>query len=167
MIETGCSYKHNDTGRVGKIICLGQEAYGGEPMVTYSLEDEPGVTWVRSRRDFEAKFTKQGPAPVAPHAKERALYWAQRAAGTCEVWQWIDRSGNGDGCWHDIGNDEPSWYPGIDYRVKPKMTKHYFALFKSARGDIKASTDVTEEGLMEWAKKVGHTIIGEIEFREV
>ena len=54
-----------------------------------------------------------------PHAAERALWKAQREAGTNEVWQVL--SGNGVA---DIRVDvEPNWHPDFIYRTKPmKLT---------------------------------------------
>lgn len=59
------------------------------------------------------------PTPPTPHAAERALWKAQREAGTNEVWQVL--SGNGVA---DIRVDvEPNWHPDFIYRVKPmKLT---------------------------------------------
>lgn len=52
-----------------------------------------------------------------PHAAERALWKAQREAGTNEVWQF---NSCGERGWIDIPiDDEPNWMPNSAYRVKP------------------------------------------------
>ena len=59
-------------------------------------------------------------ARAEPHAAERALWKAQREAGTNEVWQWE----NMHGIWMDVcAGHEPEWNEDCKYRVKPmKLT---------------------------------------------
>ncbi len=105
--------------------------------------------------------------PIVPHLAERALYWAQRAAGTNEVWQWVDGTGNET----DIPVDtEPQWRPGWIYRVKPKTVKRYMAMLKgkdnSVYGIASKEYEMEEQFKMRLIS-VGWTIIGNIEEREV
>ena len=60
--------------------------------------------------------------PPTPHAVERALWKAQREAGTNEVWQ--QDSAVIPNAWLDFPIDiEPAWRPDCKYRVKPmKLT---------------------------------------------
>jgi len=102
------------------------------------------------------------PQPVIPHVKERALYWAQRAAGTNEVWQVRER----DNTWTDRAF-EPSWHPTFTYRVKPKTVTYYFALMSSSMRCPLAICFMEKEPIMSYAKNNGLTIIGGIEEREV
>ena len=61
------------------------------------------------------KGTAQLNPTIPPHAAERALWKAQRDAGTNEVWQ-----AHPCGYWDDIDVDvEPAWHEGCKYRVKP------------------------------------------------
>ena len=161
------------------------------------------------------------PQPVIPHAAERALWKAQRAAGTNDVWQKRPKIVGID--WADIRHDlmfEPGWDPEFEYRVKPtkltakicragklypisfsgqdweffgtreeyraecdkygyvvvsnieevkpKTVKYYFALVKSdTTGVVITCSRRTKAALTEFVEKIGHTIIGDIEEREI
>lgn len=158
-----------------------------------------------------------------PHAAERALWKAQREAGTNDVWQFYTYANY----WQDIAEGaEPLWREGTEYRVKPKpakltakivrrkdmpfdlfkmqeqewefygtpeecraecekygyailseikevkpkTVKYYFALMKNSAGEI--SVEWCDENNLSTLKKMGsgwsgHTIIGDIEEREV
>jgi len=161
------------------------------------------------------KGTAQLNPTIPPHAAERALWKAQREAGTNEVWQWKYF----DGAWIDI-DLEPRWTEKEEYRVKPtkltaricmvgkaypmsyigqdwqftgtreeyhaecekygyavvgeikevdkpKTVKHYFCMFKDCNGRIDAFAASSAERLQDLVKRVGCTIIGNIEEREV
>ena len=57
-------------------------------------------------------------SPPTPHAAERALWKAQREAGTNEVWQCCAQTNVRN--WVDLDTKyEPNWVPGCVYRVKP------------------------------------------------
>ncbi len=100
---------------------------------------------------------------IPPHAAERALWKAQRDAGTNEVWQKRPKIGGID--WADIRHDlmfEPGWDPDWDYHVKPmKLTA------KIARREVYKTpydwefTGTREEYRAE-CEKYGYVVISEI-----
>lgn len=100
-------------------------------IIITALHNYDSEVW-RAEKLLENEITfipnkiKKTPTPITPHthipphAKERALYWSQRAAGTNEVWQVL----SGRNIIDDIPvNTEPNWVPGFKYRPKPKPTK--------------------------------------------
>ena len=108
---------------------------------------------------------REVPQPTIPHAKERALYWSQRAAGTNEVWQ----VAQGDECFADIAVDqEPQWQIACQYRVKPKTVTYYFCLMKfNSCGLYEAKVFSSVEHAQNYEHAHQCTIIGDIESREV
>lgn len=103
-------------------------------------------------------------ARAEPHAAERALWKAQRDAGTNEVWQGHpDLIGGHEEHWYDYDiNEEPEWVPDFRYRVKPmKLTAKIVR-----RGVYKTSyywqfTGTREEYRAE-CEKYGYAIVSEI-----
>ncbi len=99
------------------------------------------------------------PIPPTPHAAERALWKAQREAGTNEVWQFM---GIGN-VWLDCAEcKEPEWLVACQYRVKPmKLTA------KIARREVYKTpydwefTGTREEYRAE-CEKYGYVVISEI-----
>ena len=155
-----------------------------------------------------------------PHAAERALWKAQREAGTNEVWQARNIYDHGPSNWADLSvYTEPQWEPKAEYRVKPmkltaricmvgkaypmsyigqdweftgtreeyraechkygyailseikevkpKTVTYYFVLFKTPGGRAGAELHKDKQRLIDWIKKCGYTIIGDIEEREI
>lgn len=108
------------------------------------------------------KGTAQLNPTIPPHAAERALWKAQREAGTNEVWQEI----------YEIGtvittypvDKEPAWDPNFTYRVKPmKLTA------KIARREVyKTPYDWeffgTREEYRAECEKYGYVVISEIKW---
>ena len=127
--------------------------------------------WVPGRYNFFSNKERyrevkqpQNEYSSTPHAKERALYWSQRAEGTNEVWQEVNKFG----VTFDIPVDkEPDWYPGTIYRVKPKTVTYYFCLARRYDNIITSRLNIDKERLIESLKTCGYTIIGDIESREV
>ena len=103
------------------------------------------------------------PTSSIPHLAERALYWAQRVAGTNEVWQVCDPATK---MWIDT-NSEPNWLGNLLYRVKPETVKRYMALLKSTANQVYPFVHGSRWDIVEHAKKWNLTIIGNIEEREV
>ena len=98
------------------------------------------------------------PQPVTPHAAERALWKAQREAGTNEVWQIFSRLSK---TWCDLVN-EPKWSPDTEYRVKPmKLTAKIIR-----RGVYKTSYYWeffgTREEYRAECEKYGYVVVSEI-----
>lgn len=73
-----------------------------------------------NKEDYrEASQPAVEPVDKIPHAAERALWKAQRAAGTNEVWQ--EKDLNNEDEWGDLPMGvDPAWSPESMYRVKPK-----------------------------------------------
>ncbi len=106
---------------------------------------------------------QEAPKPTIPHVKERALYRAQQAAGTNEVWR-------GKPCKSSewlVFIGEPGWYSDWEYEVKPKTVRYYFALAKRHDNKIIARLNIDKDQLVSVLKTCGYTIIGNIEEREV
>ena len=221
-IEVGKRYTHVKSGKVYEVMSFAVNEADGAQMVMYrnvTTEDQ----WVRLESEFKEKFVKYMAVPLPqqqPHAAERALWKAQREAGTNEVWQCLEDIGMGET--YDIpANDEPLWSPDIEYRVKPtkltaricmvgkaypmsyigqdweftgtreeyraecekygyvviseikevvekpKTVTYYFALYKTPHGYITSISGHTKDWVNEWITDNGHTIIGDIEEREV
>ena len=100
--------------------------------------------------------------PPTPHAAERALWKAQREAGTNEVWQVFSRLSK---TWCDLDN-EPKWYSDTEYRVKPmKLTAKICRVGKvypiSYRGQDWEFFGTREEYRAE-CEKYGYVVISEI-----
>lgn len=98
---------------------------------------------------------------LLPHAAERALWKAQREAGTNEVWQWKYF----DGAWIDI-DLEPRWTEKEEYRVKPtKLTARICMVGKaypmSYIGQDWQFTGTREEYHAE-CEKYGYAVVSEI-----
>ena len=111
---------------------------------------------------------RYGPAtnPPPPHAAERALWKAQREAGTNEVWQKRPKIGGID--WADIRHDlmfEPGWDPDWDYRVKPMKLTAKIRRYLNPKIIHKVHdwefTGTREEYRAE-CKKYGYAILSEI-----
>lgn len=97
--------------------------------------------------------------PPTPPAAERALWKAQREAGTNEVWQIFSRLSK---TWCDLVN-EPKWYSDTEYRVKPmKLTAKIIR-----RGVYKTSYDWeftgTREEYRAECEKYGYVVVSNIE----
>lgn len=108
------------------------------------------------------KGTAQLNPTIPPHAAERALYWAQRVAGTNEVWQVVHNSQLNVASWMDIVDKEPQWLDGYLYRVKPmKLTAKIIR-----RGVYKTSYDWeftgTREEYRAECEKYGYIVVSEI-----
>ncbi len=100
-----------------------------------------------------------------PHLKERELWLAQRKAGTNEVWQYRNYCAD---AWVDIPvKQEPIWLENVEYQVKSKTVKYYFALVIYPLGSSGAFVKYSKEDVVALAKLYGCTIIGNIEEREV
>ena len=98
------------------------------------------------------------PQPAPPHAAERALWKAQREAGTNEVWQEFYPKGT----IVTLSNHEPDWRPDCEYRVKPmKLTAKIIR-----RGVYKTSYYWeffgTREEYRAECEKYGYVVISEI-----
>jgi len=128
--------------------------------------------WVPGRYNFFSNKERyrevkqpQNEYSSTPHAKERALYWSQRAEGTNEVWQ----VAQGDECFADIAVDqEPQWQIACQYRVKPKTVTYYFCLMKfNSCGLYEAKVFSSVEHAQNYEHAHQCTIIGDIESREV
>ena len=102
------------------------------------------------------------PSPT-PHAAERALWKAQREAGTNEVWQEFYPRG----MIVTLSNHEPDWRPDCEYRVKPKTVKYYFALIRNKFGTVDSLAASSMISFNRIAEKNSYIIIGDIEEREV
>jgi hypothetical protein len=102
-------------------------------------------------------------SPPTPHAAERALWKAQREAGTNEAWQKRPKIGGID--WADIRHDlmfEPGWDPDWDYRVKPmKLTAR---ICRSGMGRATQEWQFlgTREEYRAECEKYGYVVISEI-----
>ena len=100
-----------------------------------------------------------------PHAAERALWKAQREAGTNEVWQGLNTTNAGNG-WFDLCNClDPVWEEHMRYRVKPIKLTARIARYGLHLGEIKAYdwefTGTREEYRAE-CEKYGYVILSEI-----
>jgi len=103
---------------------------------------------------------------IPPHAAERALWKAQREAGTNEVWQWayVDDPKK---IWTDIRVDHtPTWQRSFIYRAKPmKLTARICMVGKaypmSYIGQDWEFTGTREEYRAE-CEKYGYAILSEI-----
>jgi len=214
-IEVGKRYTHVKSGKVYEVMSFAVNEADGAQMVVYrnvTAEEQ----WVRLESEFKEKFVKYMVVPLPkpePHAAERALWKAQREAGTNEVWITAFAK-NGAACEIPV-HIEPGWHDGQVYYVKPmKLTakiirrgvyktsyyweffgtreeyraecekygyvvvseikevkpntvKYYFALYKTTDGYITSISGHTKDWVNEWITDNGHTIIGDIEEREV
>ena len=100
---------------------------------------------------------------IPPYAAERALWKAQREAGTNEVWE--EQASDKNGCWWDL-EFEPEWIPKHRYRVKPmKLTARICMVGKaypmSYIGQDWEFTGTREEYRAE-CEKYGYAILSEI-----
>ncbi len=96
-----------------------------------------------------------------PHAAERALWKAQRDAGTNEVWKWEIMKGN----WLDLlPNEEPQWMPGHKYRVKPKPVKLTAKIMGWAFGSKTQEWEFfgTPDEYRAECEKYGYAVVSEI-----
>jgi len=98
---------------------------------------------------------------LLPHAAERALWKAQREAGTNEVWQ-------GKGIkivtdWFELDAvAEPPWHPDFTYRVKPmKLTAKIVRWAHGSKVQDWEFTGTIEEYCAE-CEKYGYAVVGEI-----
>lgn len=102
---------------------------------------------------------------VTEHIAERALYWAQRAAGTNEVWRLRGITGG----WVDISNArEPGWAPEYLYETKPRTVKYWMVMLRyNKQGAFSAHLFDSTKDASDYAIRHNCTIIGNIEEREV
>lgn len=109
---------------------------------------------------------RSGKPTIPPHAAERALWKAQREAGTNEVWQWayVDDPKK---IWTDIRVDHtPTWQRSFIYRAKPmKLTARICMVGKaypmSYIGQDWEFTGTREEYRAE-CEKYGYVVLSEI-----
>lgn len=140
-----------------------------EKLLEVPQEDSIMPKITRDMMDSQVKkFVRhvEEPKPtIPPHAKERALYWSQQAAGTNEVWQ--ERFANDQ--YSDVPvNKEPLWTPSCDYRVKPKTVTWYFCLLRNTTYSTPWCYETTDkEKLLQHVERNNYIIIGNIESREV
>lgn len=99
--------------------------------------------------------------PTTPHAAERALWKAQREAGTNEIWQEI----------YEIGtvittypvDKEPAWDPNFTYRVKPmKLTAVIVRKGRNWNGIQDWEFTGTREEYRAECDKYGYLVLSEI-----
>ena len=104
----------------------------------------------------------KGTAPLPKairHAEERALWKAQREAGTNEIWQVL--SGNGVA---DIRVDvEPNWHPDFIYRVKPMKLNAKISRREVYKTPYDWEFTGTREEYRAECEKYGYVVISEIE----
>ena len=95
-----------------------------------------------------------------PHAAERALWKAQREAGTNEIWQ--ERLLEGIMLWDDL-RFEPAWRPEWEYRVKPmKLTAAIVRKGRNWNGIQNWQFTGTREEYRAKCEKYGYAILSNI-----
>ncbi len=121
----GVRFEHKDViGNWGLStwdFCGRKEDYREVPQEVSASECQKALEHLAKTYSAD-KGTAQLNPTIPPHAAERALYWAQRVAGTNEMWQ--EKGLEGTHGWIDWHVDaEPAWDPECEYRVKPmKLT---------------------------------------------
>ena len=128
-----------------------------EFLPSYSTRWERGDSW-----SFLESKERYREVPQQPHAAERALWKAQREAGTNEVWQ---AGLNGE--WISFPVDmEPGWDPDFVYRPKPKPAKLTAKIAREDRWGTVRQQDWefygTPEGYRVECEKYGYAVVSEI-----
>lgn len=130
----------------------------GECDFTGKKEDYREVPQETSIADKLAFTENNEPTPPTPHAAERALWKAQREAGTNEVWQEILPSGT---IMDIVG--PPAWAPRCTYRVKPmKLTAVIVRKGRNWDGMQGWEFTGTREEYRAECEKYGYAILSEI-----
>ena len=128
-----------------------------EFLPSYSTRWERGDSW-----SFLESKERYREVPQQPHAAERALWKAQREAGTNEVWQ---AGLNGE--WISFPVDmEPGWDPDFVYRPKPKPAKLTAKIAREDRWGTVRQQDWefygTPEEYRAECEKYGYAVVSEI-----
>lgn len=143
----------------------GEEDYREVPQEVFGTEYARAALEHLTKTYSADKGTAQLSSQPTPHAAERALWKAQREAGTNEQWQ-------GKGVklvtdWFDLDFIcEPAWHPDFIYRPKPKPAKLTAKIVREDRWGTVRQQDWefygTPEGYRVECEKYGYAVVSEI-----